>query len=84
MFMVMDCLDHELKALLDQMTQPFDQGEIKCLMLQLLSAVAFMHANWCVHDRARGFANPTAHRTGFVAPIRSPGSFIATSSRPIS
>ena len=47
-YMVMECLDHELKALLDTMEQPFDQAEIKCLMQQILSSVAFMHANWCV------------------------------------
>jgi cell division cycle 2-like protein len=48
-FMVMDFVEHDLKTLLGNMKQPFLQSEVKTLMLQLLSAVAFMHNNWIIH-----------------------------------
>ena len=31
------------------MPHPFRSSEIKCLMLQLLAGVAFMHENWILH-----------------------------------
>lgn len=48
-FIVMEYLPHDLRALMDAMTQPFRPSEIKCLMLQLLSGVAFMHEHWILH-----------------------------------
>jgi len=47
--MVMDYMDRDLKALMTQMTQAFTQAEVKCLMLQLLSGVAYMHEHWVIH-----------------------------------
>eukprot|EP00753_Platysulcus_tardus_P004567 PLAT12543.35.p1 GENE.PLAT12543.35~~PLAT12543.35.p1 ORF type:complete len:467 (+),score=170.50 PLAT12543.35:41-1402(+) len=48
-FMVLDCLEHDLAALHKRMAHPFSQSEVKQLMLQLLSAVAYLHRNWYVH-----------------------------------
>jgi cell division cycle 2-like protein len=48
-FIVMEYLPHDLRALMDGMAQPFWPSEVKCLMLQLLAGVAFMHENWIVH-----------------------------------
>jgi cell division cycle 2-like protein len=48
-YIVMEYLPHDLRALMDGMTQPFRASEVKCLMLQLLAGVAFMHENWIVH-----------------------------------
>eukprot|EP00357_Protocruzia_adherens_P011629 CAMPEP_0114991002 /NCGR_PEP_ID=MMETSP0216-20121206/11117_1 /TAXON_ID=223996 /ORGANISM="Protocruzia adherens, Strain Boccale" /LENGTH=458 /DNA_ID=CAMNT_0002354255 /DNA_START=340 /DNA_END=1714 /DNA_ORIENTATION=- len=48
-FMVMEYMDHELKALLEGLKRPLSQGEIKCLMKQLLQAVAYMHSQWVLH-----------------------------------
>lgn len=48
-FMVMDYCDNDLKYCLDQCEQPFSAGEVKQLMLQLLSAIAFMHEHWYIH-----------------------------------
>ena len=31
------------------MAQPFSEAEVKRIMLQLLSAVAFMHSRWILH-----------------------------------
>jgi len=32
-----------------QLQRPFSQAEVKCLLKQLLSAIAFMHRNWFFH-----------------------------------
>ena len=31
------------------MSQPFSEAEVKRIMLQLLSAVSFMHSRWILH-----------------------------------
>jgi len=48
-FMVMEYCEMDLKACMQQAKQPFSVSEVKQLMLQLLSAVAFMHSKWYVH-----------------------------------
>jgi cell division cycle 2-like protein len=48
-FLVMEYLPHDLRALMDAMPKPFRPSEVKCLMLQLLSGLAFMHENWILH-----------------------------------
>lgn len=54
-FIVMEYLPHDLRALMDGMPQPFRASEVKCLLLQLLAGVAFMHENWIIHrDLVRG------------------------------
>lgn len=48
-FLVMDYVEHDLKALMEtlkQKGQVFLPEEVKCLMIQLLRAVAHMHDNW--------------------------------------
>lgn len=48
-YIVMEYLNHDLKALMEKMKSKFQLGEVKTLMLQLLSAVAFLHNNWIIH-----------------------------------
>lgn len=48
-FMVMECMEHDLKGLLQVMKQPFSTSEVKCLMLQLLEGVKVLHDNWVLH-----------------------------------
>ncbi|KAL7301501.1 hypothetical protein TKK_0005937 [Trichogramma kaykai] len=51
-FIVMDYVEHDLKSLIETMkskNQVFIPGEVKCLMQQLLQAVAHMHDNWILH-----------------------------------
>ncbi|KAL3644448.1 hypothetical protein CASFOL_009628 [Castilleja foliolosa] len=48
-FMVMEYMEHDLKALMETMKQPFSQSEVKCLMLQLLEGVNYLHHNWVLH-----------------------------------
>ncbi|ESQ28538.1 hypothetical protein EUTSA_v10018174mg [Eutrema salsugineum] len=48
-FMVMEYMEHDLKALMETMKQRFSQSEVKCLMLQLLEGVKYLHDNWVLH-----------------------------------
>ncbi|KAI1296875.1 Cyclin-dependent kinase 11B [Halotydeus destructor] len=48
-FIVMEFVEHDLKALMEGMKKPFLPGEVKTLMRQLLSAVAHLHDNWILH-----------------------------------
>lgn len=48
-FMVMEYMEHDLKGLMETMKQPFSQAEVKCLMLQLLEGVKYLHDNWVLH-----------------------------------
>lgn len=48
-FLVMDFLEHDLKTLQEDMAEPFLPSEIKTLLLQLSSAVEYLHDNWILH-----------------------------------
>uniref|UniRef100_A0A1D1YH49 Cyclin-dependent kinase G-2 n=1 Tax=Anthurium amnicola TaxID=1678845 RepID=A0A1D1YH49_9ARAE len=48
-FMVMEYMEHDLKGLMEMMKQPFSQSEVKCLMLQLLEGINYLHDNWVLH-----------------------------------
>ena len=48
-YLVMEFLEHDLKTLLDDMAEPFLPSEIKTLMLQIVSGVEYLHANWILH-----------------------------------
>ncbi|RDW89618.1 kinase-like protein [Coleophoma cylindrospora] len=48
-FLVLDFLEHDLKTLLEDMSEPFLNSEIKTLLLQLTSGVNYLHNNWILH-----------------------------------
>lgn len=48
-YLVMDFLEHDLKTLMDDMEEPFLPSEVKTLMLQLGSAIEFLHDRWILH-----------------------------------
>ncbi|KAM0897546.1 hypothetical protein ACQ4PT_022499 [Festuca glaucescens] len=48
-YMVMEYMEHDLKAVMETMKQPYSQSEVKCLMLQLLEGVKYLHDNWVIH-----------------------------------
>lgn len=52
-YMVMDYCDHDLKQLMQQLKASerghFRPAEVKCLMLQLLSGIAYLHHHWYIH-----------------------------------
>ena len=48
-FLVMDFLEHDLRTLQEDMLESFAPSETKTLLLQLASAVDFLHSNWIMH-----------------------------------
>ncbi|MBA0674169.1 hypothetical protein Goari_015779 [Gossypium aridum] len=48
-YMVMEYMEHDLKALMESMKWPFSTSDVKCLMLQLLEGVKYLHDNWVLH-----------------------------------
>lgn len=48
-FLVFEYSQHDLGRLLDSMPSPFSESEAKCLAVQLLRAVAFLHAKGLIH-----------------------------------
>jgi hypothetical protein len=48
-YMIMDFEDHDIKALMNAMREPFQQAEVKCLMRQLLLGMQALHSNWIMH-----------------------------------
>ncbi|CAL1392982.1 unnamed protein product [Linum trigynum] len=48
-YMVMEYMEHDLKELTQGMKQSFSTSEVKCLMLQLLEGVMYLHDNWIIH-----------------------------------
>jgi cell division cycle 2-like len=45
----MEFVEHDLKTLLEDMTEPFLPSEIKTLMSQLILGVEYLHGNWMLH-----------------------------------
>lgn len=50
-FLVMEFLEHDLKTLQEDMAEPFLPSEVKTLLLQLVSAVDYLHDHWILHVR---------------------------------
>ena len=48
-FLVFEYCEHDLATLLDHMNCKFTESEIKCLLLQLLSALELLHENYIIH-----------------------------------
>ncbi|CAM8925015.1 unnamed protein product [Rhodiola kirilowii] len=48
-YVVMEYMEHDLKGLMEAMKHPFSISEVKCLMLQLLGGIQYMHDNWVMH-----------------------------------
>jgi len=61
-FLVMDFLEHDLKTLMEDMEEPWLPSEVKTLMLQLGSAVEFLHERWILHVRLNRVYQSTERR----------------------
>lgn len=48
-FLAFEYCEYDLQSVLKNIQNPFTEAEIKTLILQLLSAVNFIHKNWIVH-----------------------------------
>ena len=66
-FMVMEYFDHDLKTCIEKHDGPFPQGDVKALMLQLLSALQFMHSRWFMHRDVKTSNLLYQNRTGRLA-----------------
>ncbi|KAI1359848.1 Pkinase-domain-containing protein [Xylaria arbuscula] len=48
-FLVLEFIEHDLKSILEDMPEPFLASEVKTLLLQLGSGVAYLHDHWILH-----------------------------------
>jgi cyclin-dependent kinase 10 len=48
-FLVMDYCEQDLASLLDNMDAPFSESQVKCIMLQLLKGLLYLHSNFIIH-----------------------------------
>ncbi|KAI2639574.1 kinase-like protein [Hypomontagnella submonticulosa] len=48
-FLVLEFLEHDLMSVLEDMPEPFLASEVKTLLLQLASGVAYLHDHWILH-----------------------------------
>lgn len=48
-FLVFEYCEHDLASLLEHVRQPFSESEVKSLVLQILSAVQYLHEHWIIH-----------------------------------
>ncbi|KAL1894928.1 hypothetical protein Sste5346_005615 [Sporothrix stenoceras] len=47
--LVLEFVEHDLKSILEDMPQPFLASEVKTLLRQLASGVAYLHGRWILH-----------------------------------
>ncbi|XP_054740271.1 cyclin-dependent kinase 10 [Anastrepha obliqua] len=48
-FLVMEYCEQDLASLLDNMAQPFSEPEVKCIILQVLNGLKYMHSRYIIH-----------------------------------
>lgn len=49
MFLVMKYCEQDLASLIDHMKVPFTESQVKCIMLQLLDGLKYMHDHFVIH-----------------------------------
>ena len=49
MFLVMKYCEQDLASLIDHMKKPFTESQVKCIMVQLLDGVHYLHQHYIVH-----------------------------------
>ncbi|CAG2102070.1 unnamed protein product [Medioppia subpectinata] len=48
-FLVMEYCEQDLASLLDNMSVPFTESQVKCILLQLFHGLEYLHKNFIVH-----------------------------------
>mmetsp|Transcript_6335 Transcript_6335/g.7718 ORF Transcript_6335/g.7718 Transcript_6335/m.7718 type:complete len:425 (+) Transcript_6335:123-1397(+) len=48
-FLVFEYCEHDMATLMETMGKKWTESEVKCLMIQLLKAVEYLHDNWIIH-----------------------------------
>ena len=49
MFLVMEYCEQDIASLIDHMKVPFTESQVKCIMMQLLDGVEYLHQNYIIH-----------------------------------
>ncbi|KAJ8302921.1 hypothetical protein KUTeg_019317, partial [Tegillarca granosa] len=47
--MVMEYCEQDVASLLDNMAAPFSEAQVKCIMIQLLKGLRYLHENFIIH-----------------------------------
>ncbi len=45
----MEYCEQDLASLLDNMQQPFTESQVKCIMLQVLKGLQYLHKHYIIH-----------------------------------
>lgn len=48
-YLVMEYCEQDLASLLDNLEKPFSESEVKCIIIQLLCGLEYLHANFIIH-----------------------------------
>lgn len=48
-FLSMEYCEHDLSSLLDNMATAFTESQVKCIFLQLLKGLKYLHSNFIIH-----------------------------------
>lgn len=48
-FVSMEYCEQDLASLLDNMSSPFTESQVKCVVLQVLKGLKYLHSNFIVH-----------------------------------
>lgn len=48
-YLVMEYCEQDLASLLDNLEKPFIESEVKCIVIQLLRGLEYLHANFIIH-----------------------------------
>ena len=65
-FMVMECMEMDLRDAVDNLTEPLTQGELKHVIRQVLSAMEHMHSRFFFH-RDMKTSNILVHKSGKIS-----------------
>ena len=49
MFLVMEFCEQDIASLIDNMKVPFTESQVKCIMIQLLDGVEYLHQHYIIH-----------------------------------
>lgn len=49
MFLVMQYCEQDIASLIDNMKVPFTESQVKCIMIQLLDGVQYLHKHYIIH-----------------------------------